>query len=214
MRPIHGPRAYIWTSILRWYFDDSGPMYLLYDVFYTVPLDLYRSMFIYGISLLFHIFIQDVRHIPVRFICRILWMCVEPCLATTFQVHLRSGVGKALVGDYFEEILLQYYDLLWAVEPSYIFYLMLSEMIVYIMSVLLYEHFDLVQYFTLTFLWFWVACGHSILYDSFYFSFVGLSFYISFRFISFYFNLVYFCIMTQSPRTPIVRSVYPHEDSV
>ena len=36
-------------------FDDSGPMYLLYDVFYTVPLDLYRSMFSYGISLLFHI---------------------------------------------------------------------------------------------------------------------------------------------------------------
>ena len=97
MRPIHGPRAYIWTSILRWYFDDSGPMYLLCDIFYTVPLDLYRSMFIYGISILFHIFLQDVRHIPVIFICRIFWMCVEPCLATTFQVHLRSGVGKASV---------------------------------------------------------------------------------------------------------------------
>ena len=91
MRPIHGPRAYIWTSILRWYFDDSGPMYLLYDVFYTVPLDVYRSMFIYGISLLFHILLQDVRHIPVRFICRIFWMCVEPCLETTFRYICHCG---------------------------------------------------------------------------------------------------------------------------
>ena len=61
---------------------------------------------------------------------------------------------------------------------------MLLEMTVYLILVLPYEHFDIVHYLYLTFLWFWVAYDHSTLYDLFFILVLhGLSFYNCFRYL-------------------------------
>ena len=80
-------------------YDDSGPMYLLCDVFYTVPLGLYRSMFTYRFSILFHIlyrmlgiYLWDLYAVYSGCVLSLVW---QPLLGT-FAERSWSGISGGL----------------------------------------------------------------------------------------------------------------------